>query len=47
MNDKNELIRILSERNVEIEWLIGEVRQLCNRLDKRRRVKFNRVITYR
>ena len=47
MNDKNELIRILNERNVEIEWLIGEVRQLRNRLDKRRRVKFNRVITYR
>lgn len=46
MYDKNELIRMLQHQNVEIEWLIEEVRRLQKRLDKNRRVTFNRVITY-
>ena len=46
MNDKDELVRMLQHQNVEIAWLIEEVRRLHKRLDKRRRVKFNRVITY-
>jgi hypothetical protein len=46
MNDKDELIQMLRHQNVEIEWLIEEVRLLRKRLDKRRRVNFNRVITY-
>ena len=46
MNDKDELVRMLQHQNVEIAWLIEEVRRLHKRLDKRRRVKFNKVITY-
>ena len=46
MNDKDELLQMLQHQNGEIEWLIEEVRRLQKRLNKRRRVKFNRVITY-
>ena len=46
MNDKDELITMIQTQTMEIKWLIGEVKQLRKRLDKSRRVKFNRVITY-
>ena len=46
MYGKDELIQMPRHQNVEIEWYIEETRQMRKRLDKNRRVKINRDITY-
>ena len=43
---KNELYLMVAGQTAEIAWLCGEVKALRRRLDKRRHVRFSRLITY-
>ena len=45
-DDNNELFVMVAEQTAEIAWLCGEVKALRRRLDRRRRVRFNNLITY-
>ena len=43
---KNDLFVMVAEQNAEIAWLCDEVKALRRRLDRQRRVRFSRFITY-
>ena len=43
---KNDLFVMVAEQTAEIAWLLREVKALRRRLDRKRRVRFSRFITY-